>query len=95
MAEKMESFNDSAPTRQSKRRINPRIDEDPEFISFWPETEDTVNDAIKTITELGKGYAKVSRQYVRDNPITGMAMAAAAGFFAGSLMSAISVRNFL
>ena len=59
-------------------------------LPFLPEkTEEKFNEIATAVSKASKRYLKASRQYIRENPIAGLAVATGVGFIAGSLFSLI------
>ena len=53
------------------------------------DTEEQLNDLATVASKVSKRYLKIGRQYIKDNPITGVVIASSVGFIAGSLFSMV------
>jgi ElaB/YqjD/DUF883 family membrane-anchored ribosome-binding protein len=69
---------------QVRKHISTFTDKLP-FISN--QTEEKINEFVSTASRISKRYLKASRQYIKENPGAGLAVATAVGFFAGTVFS--------
>lgn len=61
--------------------------------SFAHRTEEKISDQAAQIAEQASHYVAASRQYVEENPVKSLAIAAATGLAAGGIVSVILRRK--